>query len=122
MRHILIVILILFAGAIAVSGLFFVIKAAYLAEQGIDLTQPPKLESCADAVTINVGSDNAIRISDIVIEDVELGQVLNELKTEHANQCLFFKFHELADYGTYSEIIKVAEESGLSWNLVITSD
>ena len=93
MRRILIVILILFAGLVVVSGLFFIITIVYQDEQGIDLTQPPKLENCVDTTIINVGSDKVIRISGIVIEDVDLGQVLNELKRENADQCLFIRIH-----------------------------
>ncbi len=122
MRRILTVILIMVAGLIAVSGLYFFLKTVYLAEQGIDFSQAPKLKNCTDTTIINVAADNGIYISDIRIEQVELVKALYELKKENADQCLLVRVNELANYRALVEMMENVEESGLSWNLVITSD
>ncbi len=122
MRRILVIASVIIGSLIAVSGLFFIITAVYLDEKAIDLTEPPKLEKCAQTTTIITNSDNAIRISDKVVTAKELGQIINELKQDRPDLCLLFTIHELTEMRMLDEISKIADESGLSWNLVITSD
>ncbi len=122
MRRILTIVAIIIASFIAVSGFFFIIKAAYLAEQGLDLTELPKLEECAHTKAIKIDSNNTISVSGNAIEPIELGQMINGFKQEQPDICLLFAIHELTEVRMLNEISKIADESGLSWNLVIISD